>query len=96
MNNTWLHDPSISTIDAEGNLRVDLTALAVKARAPLTPQTFGCLSLMVQRYFRAMNPSAECRIELPNSIETTKHGVIIPNYDTLQKKSIDKGPNHGA
>ena len=76
-----LHDPAITYIDEEGNLNVDLMQIARQSGAPLTPQSISKISLMVQRLMRALNPDAECHVEVLNKIDRS--------FDMLQIHDLD-------
>lgn len=95
MSETWLHDPTITWIDAEGNLRVDLMQLALKADAPLTQAAFAKLSLMVQRHFRANDPDLECRIEPQNAFDRRLDRLSILGFEAKHPEKPNKEPPHG-
>jgi hypothetical protein len=75
--NPIIHDPDITRIDQDDNLTVDLLAIAVKAGAPITPQSIGHISLLVQRAFRELFPDAECRERVPSKNDPWRNHLSI-------------------
>ena len=59
----WIHDPNVSWIDEAGHLHVDLLKLALKAEAPITPESIASLSRMVRTYMSQLYPQCDVRLE---------------------------------
>ena len=67
MNTSFLHDPTITSIDLDGNLRIDLLALAIKAEAPYTPETFDKLKRLVHDAIAFIDPNHALEYHFENT-----------------------------
>lgn len=94
MSNTWLHDPSITWIDADGDLCVDLMQLARKIEGTITEERIIKLSLMVQRYVRSFYPDLECRIERPNAFDRRFDTILVPKFPATDLKKPTRKSRH--
>lgn len=75
--------PGVAHIDDDGNLHVDILQLAIKARAPITPESIAKLSGMVQDFITALDNEAECRLH--NHIKK-KTSTRTPLTTTFRKR----------
>jgi len=76
-----LHNPTITWMDEEENLHVDLLQLAHHAGAPLTAPSIAKISLIVQREFRLAFPNSECRVDVTQQTDRARDQLIIEDFD---------------
>jgi hypothetical protein len=91
MNMEFLHDKTLAWVNENGDLCIDLLAIAVKVGAPLTTPSISHIGLLVQRYFRQIYPDIECEVDMQGNQARSGGRLRLPHFDLDHPNQIPKG-----